>query len=60
MLAPYFFTDDVIDYVVVHELTHIKHMDHSTRFWQAVQEVLPDYVRSREKLLGVPAGELEF
>ncbi len=55
-----FFTDDVIDYVVVHELTHIKHMDHSTRFWQAVQEVLPDYVRSREKLLGVPAGELEF
>ena len=55
-----FFPDDVIDYVVVHELTHIKHMDHSTRFWQDVQEVLPDYVHSREKLLGVPAGELEF
>ena len=55
-----FFTDDVIDYVVVHELTHIKHMDHSVRFWRAVQEVLPDYVSAREKLLGVPAGELEF
>ena len=55
-----FFSDDVIDYVVVHELTHLKHMDHSVRFWQALQAILPDYVRAREKLLGVPAEELEF
>jgi predicted metal-dependent hydrolase len=38
--------EDVIDYVVVHELAHILQHNHSTGFWQAVQAVLPDF-RSR-------------
>ena len=33
----------VIDYVVVHELTHLKVPDHSTKFWGEVKRVMPDF-----------------
>lgn len=32
-----------IDYVVAHELAHLRHMDHSPRFWDVVRSVVPDY-----------------
>jgi predicted metal-dependent hydrolase len=31
----------MMDYVIVHELTHLTHMDHSPRFWQALEQALP-------------------
>lgn len=37
------FPDEVIDYVVVHELCHRKHMNHSTEFYTEVERVLPEY-----------------
>ena len=40
----------LIDYVVVHELSHLKVMDHSPSFWDEVGRVLPDYVRRRDEL----------
>ena len=40
----------VIDYVVVHELAHLKHRNHSRRFWSKVASILPDY-RQREAWL---------
>ena len=41
---------DAIDYVVVHELSHIRHKDHSKAFWAEVASVLPDYKKRRKKL----------
>jgi predicted metal-dependent hydrolase len=43
---------EVIDYVVVHELAHLRHMDHSVRFWQTVAGVVPDYAALRARLKG--------
>ena len=39
-----------IDYVVAHELAHLRHMDHSPEFWDVVRSVVPDYERARGTL----------
>ena len=41
---------DVIDYVVVHELTHLHVKDHSNTFWKAVETIYPDYKKQRKWL----------
>ena len=46
MLCP----ENVIDYVVVHELCHRLEMNHSARFWQLVERILPDYKKPRKWL----------
>lgn len=43
-------TKDVIDYVVVHELSHRIEMNHSPRFWSIVENVLPNYHVQKEWL----------
>ncbi|HEY8708725.1 MAG TPA: SprT family zinc-dependent metalloprotease [Burkholderiaceae bacterium] len=40
----------VIDYVVAHELSHLRVMDHSPRFWDTVRTVVPDYAHLRGQL----------
>jgi len=42
--------EDLADYVVVHELAHRSHMNHSKAFWSTVEKEIPDY-RSRRKRL---------
>ena len=40
----------LVDYVVVHELVHLRHRGHGREYWQAVGQILPDYERRREDL----------
>lgn len=40
----------VVDYVVVHELCHLKHFNHSKDYWQQVKRILPDYQVSKQWL----------
>ncbi|SMM99376.1 Zinc metalloprotease [uncultured Candidatus Thioglobus sp.] len=40
----------VIDYVIVHELSHITHKNHSKDFWQLVESILPDYKTAKQWL----------
>ncbi len=44
----------IIDYVVVHELAHLHHMDHSPQFWAVVAGVLPDWKQLRSTLKDKP------
>lgn len=47
---------EIQDYVIVHELAHRKHMDHSPAFWAEVEKVVPDY-RERRKWLRCNGGQ---
>ena len=39
-----------IDYVIIHELCHLNHMNHSPNFWAAVESVMPDYKKYKKYL----------
>ena len=45
-----FAKDELIDYIVVHELAHIKEHNHSKYFWDEVRFVLPDYKQRQKQL----------
>lgn len=53
MLMP----DKVLDYVVVHELCHLKQMNHSKKFWKEVERYMPDY-QNYKKWLNENGGAL--
>ncbi len=53
MLAP----PAILDYVIVHELCHLAHMNHSAGFWSCVAAILPDY-KERRKWLKDHGNEL--
>ncbi|MFY7865328.1 M48 family metallopeptidase [Roseateles sp.] len=44
------FSPAIIDYVVAHELAHLREMNHSARFWAVVRSVLPEFEQARSQL----------
>jgi predicted metal-dependent hydrolase len=46
MMAP----PEVIDYVIIHELMHMSQKNHSSKFWDLVVEIMPDYKSHRRWL----------
>jgi predicted metal-dependent hydrolase len=55
MMAP----PKIIDYIVVHELCHIHHRDHSDAFWNEVDKIMPDY-RERKAWLKINGARLDL
>jgi len=51
--------ETVRDYIILHELTHLRHLNHSPRFWAAVESVCPDYCAA-EAWLKKNSAELGF
>jgi predicted metal-dependent hydrolase len=49
----------VADYIILHELMHLREMNHSRRFWRHVEQVCPDYARA-EAWLKAHAGLLRL
>ncbi len=45
-----FLPEKMQDYIIIHELSHLKEMNHSHRFWSVVQECMPDYKEVKREL----------
>ena len=41
---------NLVDYVIVHELCHIRHMNHKPQFWKEVERFYPDYKKARKEM----------
>ena len=52
MMAPL----TIIDYIVVHELAHLLHKNHTAAFWNTIDKILPDYQERKEWLRVQGAG----
>jgi hypothetical protein len=40
----------IIDYVVVHELCHMKHKNHAKEYWDSIKTIMPDFEKRKEWL----------
>lgn len=45
-----YLSEELLDYVVIHELAHRRYMDHSREFWAEVEKYCPDYKQRKKQL----------
>lgn len=48
------YSDNAVDYVVIHELAHLLYMDHGAKFWATVEKYMPGYRAARSELKAIP------
>ena len=48
-----FLTGEQADYLIVHELCHLEHLDHSKKFWRCVSQTIPNYKQLSKVLRGI-------
>jgi len=48
----FFLPKELADYIIVHELCHLKELNHSVIFWELVKQVIPDFRQKRQRLKG--------
>jgi hypothetical protein len=48
-----FLPSDLADYLIIHELCHLKELNHSKRFWGLVARTIPDYEEKRKKIKSI-------
>jgi predicted metal-dependent hydrolase len=53
------FSKEVVDYVIIHELCHIKELNHSPKFWKLIAKYCPDYKGLKKELRNEPS-KLEY
>ena len=53
-----FLPEYLADYIVVHELSHVREMNHSKRFWTLVAATIPEYLELRKELRKLERGLL--
>ena len=46
-----FLPDHIINYIIIHELCHLKEFNHSNRFWNLVHSIIPDYKNIKKDIL---------
>jgi len=54
-----FAPNDVIDYIIIHELAHLVEMNHSARFWKLVEKAMPEY-KEKERWLKEHGAKCDF
>lgn len=52
------FSPSAIDYVIAHEMAHLRELNHSQDFWAEVQAIYPDYLQARQALKKFSPGDL--
>jgi hypothetical protein len=51
--------DEMFDYIIVHEMCHLRYLNHSKDYWKSVEEILPDY-KEREKWIKENGTKLDL
>ena len=42
--------EEIVEYILIHELCHLRQMNHSDRFWKEVEKYCPDFLKRRHEL----------
>ncbi len=51
--------EEIFEYILVHELSHLIEMNHSKKFWDIVEKIMPDY-KLKEKFINSNSAKLDF